>query len=1558
MKTRKRRRLHALLLSFVFLMEMLAPSVGWHTTSRIVAAANQSGELGVNEYVHGGNLEVGKTYKLGGGARTPGGDEIEVTVLKKGDGKALLMSHGVYAGRWDTEKMDDRTDMTELARRYFGDMADVISDVRLPAGTCEDDLEVFWRGEYNVTFSSEVFALLKDACDKSRKLSPQNETHYPHCWLGNLDKEEIAIGSNGSTAVYNVYHIISISGQFDGFYTNNNYIYAPSFCIDLSRVYVKNERIHLFKESSNLLLNQSLKEIGEGESAALEEIVTDVSYDGGNNDGRSAAYRISCGDGRFGDDVWIAPENINQEKDVEMHIVETASGKNIQKTIHVKVLPREADHIEIVQKEDIRIRGGEAVDLADYISVKGYDLASHSDGAAQYHLQVDEQFGKTEGTVFTANNLKKTTEVPIKICVDRCGDVDYSSVSPETVTVRVTLEKGGYQDRDEEEDEEGFFTYTDPDTGISWHYRCNKDGAISFLYTDDDVSGTAMLAQSGILAVPSSIADIKVVGIGGGIKDGVIHPFIPADNNQWTRLYLPPTVTTINDGAFRESQAQAEISIPKSIRLIGVDAFFSSAIRKLTFENAGDLELRMGSFANAPNLSEVVVRGNGLKIGARAFENDRALEKVNLPKGTVIEGYGDDGAFLSATGIKSIRTNMARIEADTFPVLPLLNTVTFGANVEFVAYNWAGTGPGDPSVDRQTGVLNKDTFFSMEKTHGYSPFGYAGKLTVSGKQLDETQLQETGLDTEPAVAKVAWLARHCQEDEVCMRCAKGQAESIVFQIDDTPGGAGEWGDVAGTQTGIEAHYQGTALEGRKIDPGHMEVHRLCGEQLTEAYQANEFYIMRPEQFKEKQDQVFKATHSASGSLVAVDEGAVWNLWENTPAVTAEARDVQAGVLEVVVVVPQRSSEEQILLQPVAEGEEGSDLQGRPQVFHCLVTIPAKAYTAGDDMLEQYGSYDEALQHMKDMETEASEQSSLASDLQKRVDALDEAIRDKEERLGNLLASNRQLLEELGLQEAAVEDLTENSRELEKHLQEIRAQKEALQEQYDALENKETDEARQVLQQKEELARKEEEVSGLNDKIIELQSEKKTLLEEKESIQNEQKGILETMQLKEKELAETKQKLKDSEKKQSEDSMALASLKKELEAEKAQTAKKAQTTTKVSVTESTHELESANKTSKEVDALKKEMEALKTENQTLKSQVQAISHEKESLSQSRQDLEQKVYDTENKMAALDQKYAALKNKNESLNDKNEKLLERTNSLITKNDSLRSNYANLKKTKSTQRKKDTSSVGTKTVRINDHKTEGQTNDGQVGVGDSQGIRTKQGKKNELVNEETDKIVLGDVTRMQGTQGNQNNQNRNSKAEKKETGDSITDRGESKSGKKNGLSDLPSLSEQFELFAKQNKINEEDSQPKQEQKKGLRNDIAVAGEDGDKKKGKNIEDNKKEKYVKGDRSSQDDLSKGNSPEEQDTEEYVLQQDKTDESQRMDRGMISEVNAADFETEKAAATKKRSIIPLLIGGVFMGIIIAIGYMTMQGVSVPFTGRKAVIAKRMKKRKTFRKIS
>ena len=135
------------------------------------------------------------------------------------------------------------------------------------------------------------------------------------------------------------------------------------------------------------------------------------------------------------------------------------------------------------------------------------------------------------------------------------------------------------------------------------------------------------------------------------------------DNPSLSTVYLPNTITAIDDYAFKDFMSLENIFIPNSVTKIGDEAFKNCAsLTEITIPNSVTI-ISFGAFENCMNLTKVTIEGgnpNSLFMGRYSFFNC-PIEEVVLNRDLSYEVHFDKygsyqmGAPFNATPLRSIK---------------------------------------------------------------------------------------------------------------------------------------------------------------------------------------------------------------------------------------------------------------------------------------------------------------------------------------------------------------------------------------------------------------------------------------------------------------------------------------------------------------------------------------------------------------------------------------------------------------------------------------------------------------------------------------------------------------------------------------------------------------------------------------------------------------------------------------------------------------------------------------------------------------------------------------
>lgn len=999
MKVKVKEKLSRVLSILLVINMILAGVIATDTyysldSDKAYAAGGISSTMGTNAYnggvVGGATLAVGSTYTF---------DGCEWRVVEAKDGGYVLVmtkgntAKGVMGGYWPGYIKNNNNYYTsnvewEDISSYYAGLKIVYNDIKATENASASNGKGLYLVPYNKVSSQsgQYWEAFKTAAGNYSSFSASGNYAWTGTYYGYSSNAWI-VNSDGGT---------SYSGQ------SSSYVVPAAFNLNPSKVRLKGTDLTVatFSPSTGISANQSTQSVEEGSTVDLSQVISAVSYVGGDNNGKSAQYTVQVSDGSVSGTKWTVPTGINTNTSVTLTIT-SVNGATFTTTKEVTVTPRRGASITVAKSGSFpdKIASKESIDLAPYLTVTGYDSASQSDGTiTSYSMTCDN--GTFEGTTYTAGTVDTERNITITVHpTGTLGSVDYSAFTA-TFEITVKPDTTGWTNRDGNLDEKGFYTYEDKETNITWKYKYNKTGNISYLYTEDNIEN--IISDGHVLLVPSSINGVSVVGIGGGSKDGDVIPFIPYTgdniNDTWTSIYIPSSVKTINDGAFYANGASADIVIPGTVSEIGVNAFKTSKITSVIFNDATNLKLNTESFAEIPTLKAVAFRGNGITICQRAFNKDTGLTSVDIPNGTKFKGSSDSNnsyAFGETTGLTQIKIDTDTVYSNIFSMNKNLKKVIFGENVKTVNYDWSGTNGDDnaktlaDTVDRATYVLNADTVFGMDKASGGSPFGYAKALTVVGKSKDLNGDSNAYNNTaDPVTAKVAYLAQYYKTNTEVNGYAKGSAESITITAQADPSqDEGVTSTVTKNQSAIEAYYSTIIFTGKTLDKDKMTVYKMFGTTQKGKYESDEFYVLRTNDA----DQLLaidQTNEKNSGNeYIATYTDDIIAAYEAKDTVTITKDDLAAGTVDVKVIVLQKDANGKILVD---------HSNGHVIAYVYAVAIPVKEYTAENDFLENYGSYDAVITMVNGLK-----------DTNKELDAeianLNQQITDKNAKISDLEA---------------------------------------------------------------------------------------------------------------------------------------------------------------------------------------------------------------------------------------------------------------------------------------------------------------------------------------------------------------------------------------------------------------------------------------------------------------------------------------------------------------------------------------------------------------------------
>lgn len=163
-----------------------------------------------------------------------------------------------------------------------------------------------------------------------------------------------------------------------------------------------------------------------------------------------------------------------------------------------------------------------------------------------------------------------------------------------------------------------------------------------------------------------------------------------------TTVTVPEGTAFIADAAFAYCRALTSVSLPASLRAVGVDAFLEctglatvtaadpSAFATVTFanRNANPASMAGGLTENGAPISSVTLAEGLTRIGDYAFAGFSSLTEITLPEGLTAIGTG---AFADCTALAAVTIpeSTARIGIDAFFGCGALTEATFKASTSW-----------------------------------------------------------------------------------------------------------------------------------------------------------------------------------------------------------------------------------------------------------------------------------------------------------------------------------------------------------------------------------------------------------------------------------------------------------------------------------------------------------------------------------------------------------------------------------------------------------------------------------------------------------------------------------------------------------------------------------------------------------------------------------------------------------------------------------------------------------------------------------------------------------
>jgi hypothetical protein len=109
-------------------------------------------------------------------------------------------------------------------------------------------------------------------------------------------------------------------------------------------------------------------------------------------------------------------------------------------------------------------------------------------------------------------------------------------------------------------------------------------------------------------------------------------------NKKITSVTIPEGVTAIGKATFAECSSLKTVNLPNSLRYIGKEAFYASAVQSIIMGDNVEV-IETYAFKNCFDLAEVRLSKNLKKIGACAFYDCRSIKVIEVPSSVEEIGY-------------------------------------------------------------------------------------------------------------------------------------------------------------------------------------------------------------------------------------------------------------------------------------------------------------------------------------------------------------------------------------------------------------------------------------------------------------------------------------------------------------------------------------------------------------------------------------------------------------------------------------------------------------------------------------------------------------------------------------------------------------------------------------------------------------------------------------------------------------------------------------------------------------------------------------------------------
>ena len=244
---------------------------------------------------------------------------------------------------------------------------------------------------------------------------------------------------------------------------------------------------------------------------------------------------------------------------------------------------------------------------------------------------------------------------------------------------------GWYED---EEITSFYTTWKIPPEDITLYADWGTEGLGFFLINDNteySVYKGSVDSETSHIRIPRRYNDKYVTAIGDEGENYFTHSFV---NMHFTSIYIPSSVTVINQYAFFGVDTFSSISLPDELTYIGENAFYETNITSINIPGSVT-EIADYAFHRCTDLSSITFNTGLQKIGREAFAFCTNISSITLPSSVTHLGgfYGNyaDAVFSGCSSLTSV-TLLATTPPSLSGAGEGITTVFSGAHASLAIY--------------------------------------------------------------------------------------------------------------------------------------------------------------------------------------------------------------------------------------------------------------------------------------------------------------------------------------------------------------------------------------------------------------------------------------------------------------------------------------------------------------------------------------------------------------------------------------------------------------------------------------------------------------------------------------------------------------------------------------------------------------------------------------------------------------------------------------------------------------------------------------------------------